>query len=138
MKSRVSVSLGLCACITLAACAPKKNLLKDAAAPAPSGAASQGEPGKQAALRHYVVRRGDSLWKIAGKQSVWGDAFQWPLLFKQNRDQIQDPDLIEVSQDLGYLKSYSKEEIGEARRLAFETPPYVQHSSPRSTLPLKY
>jgi hypothetical protein len=69
---------------------------------------------------------------------VLGDSFRWPLLFKANRDQIADPDLIEPRQDLSYKKQYSSEEIEDAIRKAKETPPYVPHSTPRKSLPVKY
>jgi hypothetical protein len=86
----------------------------------------------------YVVKKGDSLWKIAGKSAVMGDPFRWPLLFKANRDQIEDPDLIEVKLDLGYKKDYSQDEINDAVGKAKETPPYVPHDAPRKSLPVKY
>ena len=88
--------------------------------------------------KNYLVRKGDSLWVIAGKNSVLSDSFQWPLLFKSNRDQIEDPDLIEVRQDLNYKETYSREEIREAIGKAKETPAYVPHTKPRRVLPVKY
>ncbi len=86
----------------------------------------------------YIVKRGDSLWAISGKKSTLGDAFRWPLLFKANRDQIADPDLIETKQDLNYKKEYSKVEVEEAVQKAKDTPPFVPHAAPRKTLPVKY
>lgn len=86
----------------------------------------------------YIVRKGDTLWGIAGDSVVQGDNFRWPLLFKANRDQIIDPDLIEPAQDLTWKENYNTDEIGDAVSKAKETPPYAPHSAPRKQLPLKY
>jgi nucleoid-associated protein YgaU len=42
----------------------------------------------------YDVERGDSLWSISGKSEIYDDPYQWPLIYKANRDQIKDADLI--------------------------------------------
>lgn len=42
----------------------------------------------------YKVVRGDHLWGIAKKKVHYGNAFAWPIIYKANRDQIKDPDLI--------------------------------------------
>jgi hypothetical protein len=42
----------------------------------------------------YKVVRGDHLWGIAKKKAHYGNAFAWPIIYKANRDQIKDPDLI--------------------------------------------
>lgn len=86
----------------------------------------------------YIVRKGDTLWDISGQTVTMGDKFRWPLLFKANRDQIIDPDLIEPAQDLTWKDNYSTVEIGDAVTKAKETPPYVPHNKPRKQLPLKY
>jgi nucleoid-associated protein YgaU len=41
----------------------------------------------------YTVVAGDSLSKIAKK--YYGDASQWKRIFEANRDQIENPDLIQ-------------------------------------------
>jgi nucleoid-associated protein YgaU len=46
----------------------------------------------------YTVVRGDSLSKIA--QREYGDAGKWRRIFEANKDVIDNPDLIEVGQDL--------------------------------------
>lgn len=40
----------------------------------------------------YTVVEGDSLWKIAGE--LLDDPTEWPSIWGQNADQIEDPDLI--------------------------------------------
>lgn len=42
----------------------------------------------------YTVVKGDYLWKIAKKKEFYGNGFAWPVIYKANRDQIKDPDLI--------------------------------------------
>jgi LysM domain len=86
----------------------------------------------------YIVQSGDSLWSISGNRAVQGDSFRWPLLFKANRDQIIDPDLIEPDQDLTWKDFYTTDEINDAEQKAGDTPPYSPHSQPRKMLPLKY
>ena len=46
----------------------------------------------------YVVQPGDSLSKIA--KELLGDAARWPEIFELNKDQIKDPNLIQVGQEL--------------------------------------
>jgi nucleoid-associated protein YgaU len=42
----------------------------------------------------YTVVKGDCLWNIAKKKEHYGNGFAWPVIYKANRDQIKDPDLI--------------------------------------------
>ena len=48
----------------------------------------------------YEVARGDHLWGIAEKDDIYGDPYLWPRIYRANRDQIQDPDLIYPDQKL--------------------------------------
>jgi len=66
----------------------------------------------------YDVVKGDCLWDIAGKKNVYADSFQWPLLWKANRDQIQNPDLIEVGWRLNVGSDYSIPYMMEVRKEA--------------------
>ncbi len=130
------------ACLALTACT--KQIKKE---PTRSPAAASAikeldvaavQPETETIKGSYVVKKGESLWKISAKQSVFGDPFRWPLLFKANRDQIADPDLIEVKQDLQFRKNYDPEEVEDAVQKAKETPAFVPHSAPRKSLPVKY
>lgn len=40
----------------------------------------------------YVVKKGDSLWKIAGK--VYGNPLKWHRIYKANKDKIKNPNRI--------------------------------------------
>ncbi|MEW6088902.1 MAG: LysM peptidoglycan-binding domain-containing protein [bacterium] len=42
----------------------------------------------------YEVAPGDCLWKIAGLDKIYGDPYQWPRIYKANKDQIKNPKLI--------------------------------------------
>lgn len=42
----------------------------------------------------YLVVSGDNLWDIAGQGAVYGNPYQWPLIYKANSGQIKDADLI--------------------------------------------
>ena len=95
-------------------------------------------PEARTPLGRYLVERHDCLWTIAAKPRVYGDSFQWPILFKANRDQIQDPDLIYPRQVLKVEKGFSPGEANQARKTASLTPKYVPHSKPRLALPLDY
>jgi nucleoid-associated protein YgaU len=144
MRLFPKVYVGMAVALAVAGCAHKDEVKPDAA-PTPQAAAPQPGTQPQAAdqapsgkLLHYVVRRGDNLWMIASKQGVLGDPMQWPLLYKKNRDQIADPDLIEVDQDLSYVDDTDKEDISAAEQEAKDTPPYTPHSDVRKTLAVNY
>lgn len=46
----------------------------------------------------YTVRSGDTLSAIAKRE--YGDAGEWRRIFEANRDQIDNPDLIQPGQEL--------------------------------------
>ena len=119
--------------ILAAGCASNKPEAKPEPTPTPVVKAETSAPEAS-----YVVKKGDSLWKIASKKKVLGDPFAWPLLFKANRDQIQDPDFIDVRADLNYKKNYSKDEIADAVEKAEQTPPFEPRKQPRKVLPIQY
>jgi nucleoid-associated protein YgaU len=62
----------------------------------------------------YSVVRGDNLWNISGKDEVYADPYQWPLIFKTNRDKIKDADLIHPGQVLDIDQNASASEIDAA------------------------
>ena len=62
----------------------------------------------------YVVQKGDHLWGISAKPAVYGDPYQWPLLYKRNRDEIYDPDLIYPGQVWHIERDLSQTQINIA------------------------
>jgi nucleoid-associated protein YgaU len=46
----------------------------------------------------YTVIKGDYLWKIAGKEDIYDDPYQWIRIFSYNREQIKDADIIFAEQ----------------------------------------
>ena len=62
----------------------------------------------------YVVQKGDHLWGISAKPAVYGDPYQWPLLYKRNRDEIYDPDLVYPGQVLQIQRDLSQTQINIA------------------------
>jgi nucleoid-associated protein YgaU len=70
--------------------------------------------GAGAGADSYTVVRGDNLWNISGKSDIYGDPYQWPLIYKANRSQIKDPDLILPGQNFAIDRSASSSEIDAA------------------------
>jgi hypothetical protein len=73
-------------------------------------------------VEKYIVEFGDCLWTIAATK--YGDAFMWPEIYHSNRDQISDPDVIEVGQSLTIPRDGSLRQA--ARDEASAWPPYHQ------------
>ncbi len=70
--------------------------------------------GAMAGSDSYTVVGGDNLWNISGKGSIYGDPYQWPLIYKANRSQIKDPDLIFPGQNFAIDRNASSSEIDAA------------------------
>jgi len=68
----------------------------------------------------YTVVSGDNLWNISGKESIYGNPYQWPIIYKANSDLIKDADLIYSGQVFD-IPSASSSEIDAA----------VQHAKTR-------
>lgn len=82
-----------------------------------AGTSSSGSSGSAG---DYTVVSGDNLWNISGKDSVYGNPYQWPLIFKANAAKIQDADLIFPGQVFS-IPSASSSEVSAA----------VQHAKTR-------
>ena len=72
----------------------------------------------------YTVKNGDKLQIIAARKEIYNDLYQWPLIYKANRDQIRDPRILFVGQRLVIPRKLSIEEVREARRQAGAEEPY--------------
>ena len=62
----------------------------------------------------HTVQSGECLWTISESTDVYDDPFQWPLIYKANRGQIKDPDLIYANQELDIPRGSSQSEINDA------------------------
>jgi len=98
--------------------AENKKFLNDNADAAGAGAAasssSSSARGAGGKVSSYSVVRGDNLWSISGKDEVYADPYQWPLIYKTNRDKIKDADLIYPGQVLDVDQNASASEIDAA------------------------
>ena len=71
----------------------------------------------------YTVKKGDTLWGIAAKDYIYGDPWQWPLIYKANIDKIKNPHLIFPNQTFKIPRNITCQDIIKARKEALRTPP---------------
>ena len=62
----------------------------------------------------YTVARGDSLWAISGKSDIYGNPYQWPMIYKANRDKIKDADMIFPGQNFKIERAASQADVDAA------------------------
>ncbi len=79
-----------------------------------SALADSSSSGRAGSVSSYSVVRGDNLWNISGKDEVYADPYQWPLIYKTNRDKIKDADLIYPGQVFDIDQNASASEIDAA------------------------
>jgi len=79
-----------------------------------ASAGSSSDRGAGGGVSSYSVVRGDNLWSISGKDDVYADPYQWPLIYKTNRDKIKDADLIHPGQVFDIDQNASASEIDAA------------------------
>ncbi len=94
--------IGLAAAVIATGCASSKpagQAATPAAAPAVAGAGAAAAPMAKAG-EIYAVVRGDCLWCISEQSNIYGNPYKWPLIFKANKNQIRDADLIYPGQEL--------------------------------------
>lgn len=84
-----------------------------ASEPAPAPTAATGKA-TSSAMDSYEVMRGDNLWNIAGQSRIYGNPYQWPLIYKANSSKIKDADLIYPGQNFDINRSPSGAEIDAA------------------------
>lgn len=106
----------LIAALFVAGCATQQPEKKD------DKAAAEAQPTTTTAAKKsddsYSVVRGDHLWGISSRPTVYGNPYQWPLIFKANRDKIKDADLIQPGQVLSINRNASAAEVDAAVRHA--------------------
>lgn len=69
----------------------------------------------------YEVQDGDKLWTIAEKADIYGNKWQWPLIYDANRDKIENyNDALEEGDKLIIPRNVSAVEIEAAKERAME------------------
>jgi len=79
---------------------------------------SSASAGSTGGVDQYQVVRGDNLWNISGKGEVYADPYQWPLVYKANRNKIKDADLIYPGQVFDIDRAASASDVDAAIRHA--------------------
>ncbi|MDT8453361.1 MAG: LysM peptidoglycan-binding domain-containing protein [Gammaproteobacteria bacterium] len=87
---------------------------KAALAGAESDMSEDKQTGAAAGVTSYSVVGGDNLWNISGKEQVYGNSYQWPLIYKNNRNKIKDADLIYPGQMFDIDQNASASQIDAA------------------------
>lgn len=77
----------------------------------------------------HTVVRGECLWWIAEYRQIYNDPFMWPLIYKANRDQIRNPDLIYPGQVFQIPREFQMNALKENRRMAGAPRPYLPPQS---------
>lgn len=93
-----------------------KEMEKIAAAAAATAAVSKSSSKVAVAggTQQYTVMRGDNLWDISAKPDIYNNPYQWPLIYKNNSDQIKDADLIYPDQKLNINTHPSSADVDAA------------------------
>ena len=77
----------------------------------------------------YKVKKGETLVDISQRREIFNDKYMWPLIYKANRDQMRDPQVVFPGQILSIPRDLSFEEVIEARKQAKAPPPYTPPSN---------
>ena len=105
------------------ASAPEEQPAPEPKQPEPVVESKPVEPVADVSTSSYEVVKGDNLWNISGKPSIYGNPYQWPLIYKANSDQIKDADLIYPGQNLTIDNNPSAADVSAA----------VQHAKTRGS-----
>jgi hypothetical protein len=136
-KAATILSLGIMA-LLFSGCGTKKVENTEVPKEPDTNETAKAEVVQPAPVEKYVVQKGDTLWAISDQTGNYSDSFQWPLIFKTNRDEIADPDQITPGEVLIIQRGQTAEQTEHTRQLASDTPAFVSHEEPRTTLPINY
>ena len=127
MKIAVSkMTLAMLMAAGLAAgCATQTEPEPEATPPPAEAKAAPEQPAAEAtpmttpvASADYTVQKGDNLWNIAGRGDIYGNAYQWPLIYRTNQAKIRDADLIFPGQQFSIDRNPSDADVSAAVRHA--------------------
>ena len=65
-----------------------------------SGSGAPVATGKEGDSGAYVVKAGDSLWRISSRSEIYGDGAKWKELYKANRTRVKQPNRIYPGQEI--------------------------------------
>ena len=129
MKKLLVVFLVAALAVFFFGCAARQTVKPDTKpADEGTGLVEESTPVPEATGIKYVVQKGDTMWGISSMGKIYQDPFQWPLLFKANRDQVEDPDVIEVGQSFDVRKDFGSDEVSDAVQKGFKN---TRTSGPR-------
>jgi len=117
------------AAITIAsgcATAKKGEMAEAAAASTAAPAAMAAEP---MLPDSYTVAQGDHLWGISSQDGVYGNPYEWPIIYSHNRAQIKDADLIYAGQVFAVPREFKPREVANSIRHARERGPWTLNST---------
>jgi len=60
---------------------------------------------------YYSVIKGDNLWNIAKKPETYNNAWKWKLIYENNSDMIENPDLIYPGQKFYIIKEKEDDDV---------------------------
>lgn len=72
----------------------------------------------------HKVEKGECLWWIAEDEQIYNDPFMWPLIYKANKNKIDDPDLIYPQQNFSIPREFRLKELKQSRKSAGAPSPY--------------
>jgi len=92
----------------------KSGAISAAAVSASEDESASRQAGIGAGANQYEVTSGDNLWSISGKDDIYANPYQWPLIYKANRNKIKDADLIYTGQVLDIDRDASSADVDAA------------------------
>ncbi len=128
LAGSVKASLFVAMTVALGACetSPKQETAPPAQTPAASAPSAQSSasgsssaPVASGMTSSYHVNRGDCLWTIAGQSQIYGNPYEWPLIYQANSAEIKrGPDLIFPGQTFSIERGASSGEVDRAEHYA--------------------
>jgi len=113
----------------------------------PEPTCDEPEPPKPPQYTTHTVVKGDCLWWIAEENQVYGDPFQWPLIYWENQEKIDrtahkyghhqnEEDWIYPGQNFKIPQNNDMEEVRKARKRAGAPEPYTPPGSRGGEAPI--
>ena len=75
----------------------KASSVEEKALKAPEIDAGEKETAMEEVTGYYIVKKGDSLSSITGREDVYGDSLKWPIIYRLNMDKL---DKLQLGDDL--------------------------------------